>query len=39
MPKVKLPTTPRGWAVTLVASMIGFISGTAFLAWIGKRFK
>lgn len=39
MPHVKLPTTPAGWAVTLAGSMIGFVSGTAFLAWAAKRFK
>lgn len=27
MPKVKLPTTPKGWIVTLAASMVGFVSG------------
>lgn len=39
MPKVKLPTTPKGWVATLAASMIGFVSGTAFLAWLEKRVK
>lgn len=38
MPKVKLPTNPKGWFFTLAASLIGFVSGTAFLAWVGKRF-
>lgn len=39
MPKVKLPHTAKGWATTLVASMIGFIAGTASLAWLSKVVK
>lgn len=38
MPKVKLPTDLKGWFVTLIASMIGFIAGTAALAWLSKHF-
>lgn len=39
MPKVTLPRTTKGWAVTLAASMVGFIAGTAALAWLGKVVK
>jgi len=39
MPKVKLPTTFKGWLVTIGGSIVGFVSGTAFLAWASKRFQ
>ena len=39
MPKVKLPKTAKGWAITLVSSMVGFVAGTASLAWLSKVVK
>lgn len=39
MPKVSLPSSAKGWFVTLVASMVGFIAGTAALAWLSKRLR
>lgn len=36
MPDARLPSTPAGWAVALIASMIGFLSGFASLAILRK---
>lgn len=38
MPKAALPTTPRGWLVTVAAALVGFIAGTAALGAFGRWF-
>lgn len=35
MPVAKLPTTPKGWAVALGASFVGFVSGFLFIRAVG----
>lgn len=32
MPVAQLPTTPKGWAVALAASFVGFVSGFVFIS-------
>lgn len=39
MPKVQFPNTLKGWVVVLGSSMIGFVAGTASLAWLSKLIK
>ncbi len=36
MPNAKLPTTPKGWLVALLASFVGFVSGFATLVLAGR---
>lgn len=39
MPKVQLPKNLKGWLVTLVSSMVGFVAGTLALAELSKRLR
>jgi len=36
MPKAALPTTPKGWLVTLAASLVGFLAGFVVISLCGK---
>jgi hypothetical protein len=36
MPHADLPSTPLGWLVALVASMLGFLVGFVFLSLVAK---
>lgn len=36
MPKAALPTTPKGWLVTVAASLVGFVAGTAALGVLAR---
>lgn len=35
MPKAKLPTSPHGWAVALLAAFVGFIAGFVTIRLLG----
>lgn len=39
MPKAKLPTTAKGWAVALLASFVGFTSGFVTIRVLEKTWK
>jgi hypothetical protein len=36
MPEAKLPSTPAGWAVALVASLAGFLAGLVTIALFNR---
>lgn len=39
MPIAKLPTSYKGWAATVVASLVGFVSGFITLRILGDVLK
>jgi hypothetical protein len=37
MPKAQLPSSPQGWLVALIASLVGFMAGFLTIALLGGR--
>lgn len=37
MPQAQLPTSLKGWALALIASLVGFIAGFLTVALLGPR--